>query len=333
MRCEPPIPTYLSPEVQSLLREILVKDPQKRLGGGGQDAAEIKQHCFFKSLNWNDLAQRRIPAPFKPKITNELDVSNFAEEFTNLVPNVSVLMANDNRRNNCNENGPVISITNMDELFRNYSYVAPSLVVNQIKSFTNANNKLSVIKCKPSEQRNSVIQCAYGDETMFHLNRYRSLKPDIHQLILRRTNKFFEHYQLYPIETGYLGDGSFSICHRCVHILSGKEFAVKIVTNHRRRDSIRGSLYNVSAQEVQMLKACQNHRNIVRLEQVFQDEQHTFIVLELLKGGELLSRIRKQGPFSEQQAWLVFNQLVASVSFLHSKGIVHLDLKPEVNLA
>lgn len=44
---------------------------------------------FFSSwqkLNWDDLAQKKVPAPFVPRISNELDVSNFSEEFTAMIP-------------------------------------------------------------------------------------------------------------------------------------------------------------------------------------------------------------------------------------------------------
>lgn len=49
----------------------------------------MKKHRFFRGLNWDDLAQKKIPAPFVPQIRSELDVSNFSEEFTNMTPTES----------------------------------------------------------------------------------------------------------------------------------------------------------------------------------------------------------------------------------------------------
>lgn len=43
-------------------------------------------HPFFQGLDWAALAARKIPAPFRPQIRSELDVGNFAEEFTRLEP-------------------------------------------------------------------------------------------------------------------------------------------------------------------------------------------------------------------------------------------------------
>lgn len=81
----PPFPTRLGSVVKDLITKLLIKDPKKRLGGGGQtDAREIKQHPFFWDIDWERLERKQIPAPFTPLIRDELDTSNFSEEFTKL---------------------------------------------------------------------------------------------------------------------------------------------------------------------------------------------------------------------------------------------------------
>lgn len=59
-------------------------------------------------------------------------------------------------------------------------------------------------------------------------------------------------------------------------------------------------------------------------------QAHTYLVLELLEGGELLQRIRRQNRFTETEASRIMRQLVSAVNFMHSHGVVHRDLKPEV---
>lgn len=54
--------------------------------------------------------------------------------------------------------------------------------------------------------------------------------------------------------------------------------------------------------------------------------------MERLKGGELLDRIRKNKSFTEAQASHLFRQLVSAVHSIHSKRVVHRDLKPEVSM-
>ena len=53
--------------------------------------------------------------------------------------------------------------------------------------------------------------------------------------------------------------------------------------------------------------------------------------MELLRGGELLNRIRKKKSFTEPEASEIMCKLVQAISFMHLKGVVHRDLKPEVS--
>lgn len=53
--------------------------------------------------------------------------------------------------------------------------------------------------------------------------------------------------------------------------------------------------------------------------------------MELLRGGELLERIKRKKLFGEAEASQLLQSLVSAVSFMHEAGVVHRDLKPEVN--
>ncbi|KAF7281219.1 AKT serine/threonine protein kinase [Rhynchophorus ferrugineus] len=75
-------PRNLSAEAKNLLSGLLVKNPQKRLGGGPDDAKEIMAHAFFSSINWKDLELKRITPPFKPQVTSDIDTRYFDQEFT-----------------------------------------------------------------------------------------------------------------------------------------------------------------------------------------------------------------------------------------------------------
>jgi len=83
-------PKFISPDAKGLLQGFLERDPEKRLGGGESDFDEIKRHPFFAPLDWDALMKKEVPAPFKPDIKGELDISNFDEEFTSEDPVDSV---------------------------------------------------------------------------------------------------------------------------------------------------------------------------------------------------------------------------------------------------
>lgn len=81
----PPFPRTLGAVVKDFISKLLIKDPKKRLGGGREtDAGQIKGHPFFRGIDWDKLSRKELPAPFKPLIHDELDTSNFSDEFTKL---------------------------------------------------------------------------------------------------------------------------------------------------------------------------------------------------------------------------------------------------------
>ncbi|KAI3642421.1 hypothetical protein MP228_011976 [Amoeboaphelidium protococcarum] len=79
-------PPNLNKDAVSILTQLLVKDPTKRLGASQADAADIKAHPYFAGVNWEDMLAKKIPPPFIPQIKHDRDVSNFDEEFTREMP-------------------------------------------------------------------------------------------------------------------------------------------------------------------------------------------------------------------------------------------------------
>eukprot|EP00541_Cyclophora_tenuis_P019054 CAMPEP_0116579464 /NCGR_PEP_ID=MMETSP0397-20121206/22265_1 /TAXON_ID=216820 /ORGANISM="Cyclophora tenuis, Strain ECT3854" /LENGTH=275 /DNA_ID=CAMNT_0004108945 /DNA_START=101 /DNA_END=928 /DNA_ORIENTATION=+ len=77
-------PASLTKPAKSLLRGLLTRDPNKRLGSGHTDAEEIKSHEFFSDIDWEKLAKGDITPPWKPQINGSSDTSQFDREFTSM---------------------------------------------------------------------------------------------------------------------------------------------------------------------------------------------------------------------------------------------------------
>ncbi|MEQ2184253.1 Serine/threonine-protein kinase N2 [Goodea atripinnis] len=75
-------PRFLSTEAIGIMRRLLRRNPERRLGSGEKDAEEVKKQPFFRNVDWEALLQRKVPPPFVPSICSKEDVSNFDEEFT-----------------------------------------------------------------------------------------------------------------------------------------------------------------------------------------------------------------------------------------------------------
>ncbi|XP_067153033.1 ribosomal protein S6 kinase alpha-5 isoform X6 [Apteryx mantelli] len=277
LKSEPPYPQEMSTLSKDIIQRLLMKDPKKRLGCGPTDADEIKQHPFFQNINWDDLAAKKVSAPFKPVIRDELDVSNFAEEFTEMDPTYS----------------PAATPQTSERIFQGYSFVAPSILF----------------------KRNA----ATVDPVQFHMGDERPGIATIARSAMMKDSPFYHHYEL-DLKEKPLGEGSFSICRKCLHKKTSQEYAVKIISKRMEANTQR---------EITALKLCEGHPNVVKLHEVYHDQLHTFLVMELLKGGELLERIQKKKHFSETEASHIMRRLVSAVSHMHDVGVVHRDLKPE----
>lgn len=79
-------PRFLSIEAIAIMRRLLRKNPEKRLGTSEKDAEDVKKQAFFRNINWEDLLAKKIKPPFVPTVKSLEDVSNFDEEFTSERP-------------------------------------------------------------------------------------------------------------------------------------------------------------------------------------------------------------------------------------------------------
>uniref|UniRef100_A0A7N4NI30 Ribosomal protein S6 kinase n=1 Tax=Sarcophilus harrisii TaxID=9305 RepID=A0A7N4NI30_SARHA len=224
LKSEPPYPQEMSALAKDIIQHLLMKDPKKRLGCGPRDADEIKEHPFFQKINWDDLAAKKVPAPFKPVIRDELDVSNFAEEFTEMDPTYS----------------PAALPQSSERLFQGYSFVAPSILF----------------------KRNAAVI----DPLQFHMEIERPGVTNVARSAMMKDSPFYQHYDL-DLKDKPLGEGSFSICRKCLHRKSNQEYAVKIISKRMEANTQK---------EITALKLCEGHPNIVKLYEVYHDQNLLF---------------------------------------------------------
>jgi len=113
------LPAYLTADARDMIRKLLKRQANQRLGYGNLDAIPIKSHTFFKHCNWDDVAARRVEPPFKPVLKGDDDVSLFDTKFTKQPavdsPDESTLSESANL------------------LFQGFTYVAPSVLEDAFK--------------------------------------------------------------------------------------------------------------------------------------------------------------------------------------------------------
>ncbi|TXT15600.1 hypothetical protein VHUM_00103 [Vanrija humicola] len=140
-----------------------------------------------------------------------------------------------------------------------------------------------------------------------------------------------------------MGDGAFSNVYKAIDKRNGKKVAIKVVRKYELNSTQNGNRHlnqnfkkrprvteraNI-LKEVQIMRGI-DHESIVKLLGFFESEEHYFLILELLEGGELFHQIVKLTYFSEELSRHVILQVAEGIRYLHEVcGVVHRDIKPE----
>jgi calcium/calmodulin-dependent protein kinase I len=129
--------------------------------------------------------------------------------------------------------------------------------------------------------------------------------------------------ETYKIE-GTLGKGSFATVKKAKNRATGERFAVKVLSKKKMSEEDKIAMQT----EIDILKQV-DHPNVVKLIDVFEDERHWCLVMELMQGGELFDQILEKEFFSEQEAREATKSIIQAIRYCHQQGIVHRDIKPE----
>uniref|UniRef100_A0A182M5B1 protein kinase C n=1 Tax=Anopheles culicifacies TaxID=139723 RepID=A0A182M5B1_9DIPT len=138
-----------------------------------------------------------------------------------------------------------------------------------------------------------------------------------------RVTDMSQLYQIFPDEV--LGSGQFGIVYGGVHRKTHRAVAIKVIDKLRFPTKQEAQLKN----EVAILQNL-SHAGVVNLERMFETPERIFVVMEKLKGDMLEMILSHQnGRLNERVTKFLITQILVALKYLHSRNIVHCDLKPE----
>ena len=67
-----------------MLQKLLRYKPENRIGCRDLGAVEIREHPFFRGVDWAGIGAKNVEPPFKPEVEGDDDFSNFDTVFTEM---------------------------------------------------------------------------------------------------------------------------------------------------------------------------------------------------------------------------------------------------------
>ncbi|PGG99793.1 STE/STE11 protein kinase [Helicocarpus griseus UAMH5409] len=128
-----------------------------------------------------------------------------------------------------------------------------------------------------------------------------------------------------------IGEGSFGSVFLALHSITGELMAVKQVelpsaTQGTEFDKKKNNMVSALKHEIDLLQGLQ-HPNIVQYLGTSTDESHLNIFLEYVPGGSIAMMLKQYNTFQEPLIKNFVRQILAGLSYLHSRDIIHRDIK------
>ncbi|KAJ3001928.1 UNVERIFIED_CONTAM: camp-dependent protein kinase catalytic subunit, partial [Siphonaria sp. JEL0065] len=124
-----------------------------------------------------------------------------------------------------------------------------------------------------------------------------------------------------------VGTGSFGRVHLAYHLASNTYVALKVLRKH---DVVKLKQVEHTLDEKRILEALSNGCPfLVHLYGSFMDNEHLYLVLEYIQGGELFTYLRNMDKLDNEAAKFYAAEVVLAFEYLHSADVVYRDLKPE----
>ncbi|CAI2364813.1 unnamed protein product [Moneuplotes crassus] len=144
-----------------------------------------------------------------------------------------------------------------------------------------------------------------------------SLKKEL--FVIHREEDITQYYEIIP---DVIGQGFFGIVRKGIDRETDEIRAIKTIDKSKIKNKTR--LLN----ELSTLKTL-DHPNIVKLFEVYEDDENIHLVMEYCSGGELFEAILNQKQCDEYKTCQIIKQILHAILYCHKNGICHRDIKPD----
>jgi len=151
-----------------------------------------------------------------------------------------------------------------------------------------------------------------------------------HNLSKRASSMHLTFDQTYEMKE-QIGRGGQSLIFAAIRVKDGKKVAIKRISKLRRPEETDKDLakrMEYARIEAEVWATVCDHKNIVELLDLMEDEENIYMVMEYIDGRQMLQSVSTL-QFNEAEALIILRQVAAAVAYLHSFNIAHRDVKFE----
>ena len=296
-----------------------------------------KKIIFFCDKNNNgNLSHKNKEKNEKRKINNKsTNLTNNTNN--NVISNYYISINNNSNINNSNKNGnmnlipekstkiicqsqrDLLPIPKPVKLKKNKKKNSPSKILSQRLVPENKTPRKII-------QENNITNSSFSKIIDYNYYKEQSLQLSNYIKNYYKKNKKYPNTKINFYKYGRLiGQGAFGKVNIGLNVLSGRIVAVKSFIKDELKNSQNMSkiLY-----ETNLMRKL-NHPNITKILETFEDDKYILIIMEYINGGNLFSFVKKRRKLSEKISKFLFRQIILGIQHIHSKKIVHRDIKLE----
>ena len=225
---------------------------------------------------------------------------------TNITANQSYKNSFNQSKNNLSKKVKTLTVT-----------VTNSNNNSTLKNNTNTNNSIILFESESKERKKILIK-----QGAYYLKECERLSKYIKEYFLLNDN--YPNSQVSFYKYGRLiGRGAFGKVNLGLHILTGRIVAIKSFNkNNLKNERAKSKIYH----EINLMKNLR-HSSVVKLLDTFETKNYILIIMENISGGDLLSFVKKRTKLNEKICKFIFKQLLQAIKFIHTKNIIHRDIK------